>query len=512
MEQGDRAAGITLPAHVSSREINDDQYHAIHESQRTQAGALQRQAHDLGIPVIILFEGWYGSGISQMVRDLNRTLDPRGFSYHPIAAPGPLAREHHFLWRFWIRTPARGRIAIFDRGWYARTILDRMDPRKESRVSGSYVDEILGFERTLADSGVALVKMFLHISKKEQKQRLRRLKKDPLTMGHLEGDLDRYIRYREYYSLVEDLLSRTSTGQSPWHVIDAEEKKYTAVTVFDTILRRLEGAIGEAAKSIVHEAKPERATGENQPSIEHSAIGKADLTLSIDRTEYDSRMRSLGKALAESQIRLYQEKVPLILIFEGWDAAGKGGNIMRVTRSLNPRGYAVMPVGPPDAGERGRHYLWRFFPALPARGHITIFDRSWYGRVLVERIEGLCRRDEWTRAYREIREFEGSLAEDGAIIRKFWLHIDRDEQLSRFHQREADPEKQWKITEEDWRNRARWDEYEVAVDQMIHLTSTPEAPWVVVEANDKYYSRVKTLQAIVDAVDSCLADKSCSLL
>lgn len=510
MEQGDRAPGITLPDHVSSHELTDDQYHAIHDSQRIRLGALQRQAYDLGLPVIILFEGWYGSGISQMVQDLNRTLDPRGFSYHPIAAPGTLAREHHFLWRFWIRTPAKGRIAIFDRGWYARTILDRMDPRKESRVSGSHVDEILGFERTLADSGVALVKMFLHISKKEQKQRLQKVKKDPLTMGYLEGDLDRYIKYREYHSLVEDLLSRTSTGHSQWHVIDAAEKKYTAVTVFDTILRQLDGAIGASAKKNAHTAKLQIITGKNQSTKGYTAIKRANLTLSLDRTEYDLRMSSLGKALAESQITLYQERVPLILLFEGWDAAGKGGNIMRITRSLNPRGYSVMPVGPPGDGERAHHYLWRFFPALPARGQITIFDRSWYGRVLVERIEGLCTGDEWTRAYREIREFEGSLANDGAVIRKFWLHIDRDEQLRRFHERQADPDKQWKITDEDWRNRARWDEYEEAVDQMIAQTSTPYAPWIVVEANDKYHSRVKTLQVIVDAIDHCLPDRSCS--
>ncbi|OPX75546.1 MAG: Polyphosphate kinase 2 (PPK2) [Methanoregulaceae archaeon PtaU1.Bin059] len=510
MPQEDRPSGITLPDHVSSRELDDDQYHAIHDSQRTRLGELQRKAHNLALPVVILFEGWYGSGISMMVRDLNRTLDPRGFSYHPIAAPGPLARDHHFLWRFWIRTPAKGRIAIFDRGWYARTILDRMDPRSESRVSGPHVDEILGFERALADSGVALVKIFLHISKKEQKQRLKGLKKDPLTMGYLEGDLDRYIKYREYHRLVEDLLTRTSTDFSPWHVIDAAEKKYTTVTVFDTITRRLEEAIGEPAKVNTHTGKLQINRGKNQSQKGSSALGGADLTLSLDRTEYDLRMNSLGKALAECQIRLYQEKIPLILVFEGWDAAGKGGNIMRVTRSLNPRGYAVMPVGPPDAGERAHHYLWRFFPALPARGHITIFDRSWYGRVLVERIEGLCTEDEWTRAYREIREFEGSLVKDGAIIRKFWLHIDRDEQLRRFREREADPSKQWKITEEDWRNRGRWDEYKEAVEQMIQCTSTPEAPWVVVEANDKYYSRVKTLQVIVDAIDRCLANRSCS--
>jgi polyphosphate:AMP phosphotransferase len=504
MVQGDAAAGISLPDHDLSHRLDDGEYHAIHDPQRTALGALQRRARDLGLPVILLFEGWYGSGISLVVNNLNRSLDPRGFSYYPISAPGPLAKEHHFLWRFWMRTPARGRIAIFDRGWYARTILDRMDPRKEERVPDSHIDQILNFERALVDSGVVLIKLFLHISRKEQKQRLKKVKKNPLTMGHLESDMDRFIKYRHYSSLIEDLLSRTSTRCSPWHVIDAGERQYTTVTAFDIILQQLSEAAGRADSG--GDAHSGTSTGTSTWAVHHkgkTALETADLSLSLERQEYDSRMGELGRALAECQVRLYQEKIPLILLFEGWDAAGKGGNIMRVTRSLNPRGYLVMPVGPPDRGDLAHHYLWRFFPALPVRGHITIFDRSWYGRVLVERVESLCTSNEWTRAYQEIREFERALADDGAIIRKFWLHIDSEEQLARFREREGDPMKQWKITEEDWRNRSRWDEYQEAVNQMIDLTSTPYAPWTVVEANDKYYSRVKTLQTIVDAVRGC---------
>ena len=509
MGRGDVLTGISLPDHDRAHEMVEGEYHTIHDSQRPRLGALQRKARDCDLPVILLFEGWYGSGISYMVNDLNRSLDPRGFTYHPISVPGPLAREHHFFWRFWMRTPAKGRIAIFDRGWYARTVLDRMDPRKEERVSSSHIDEILGFERALVDSRAVMVKLFLHISRKEQKKRLKKLKKNPLTMGFIEDDLDRYIKYSHYLPLIEDMLSRTSTAYSPWHVVDAGDWRYTTVTVFDTILRRL----GETVDRADHGGEGMAGyspdfTGWTAPSNGTGGLERADLSLLLERREYESRMGALGKALAECQGRLYQEKIPLILIFEGWDAAGKGGNIMRVTRSLNPRGYTVMPVGPSERGELAHHFLWRFFPGLPRRGHITIYDRSWYGRVLVERVESLCTRDEWTRAYREIRDFEHSLADDGAIILKIWLHIDRDEQLRRFHEREADPEKQWKITEEDWRNRSRWDEYEKAVNQMINLTSTPYAPWTVVEANDKYFSRVKTLQTIVDAIEGRMRDRS----
>ncbi len=501
-----------LPDHDPSHRLDDDAYHAFHDPQRVTLGALQRRAHDAGIPVIVLLEGGYGAGISTVIRELNRTLDPRGFSYYPIFAPGPLAREHHFFWRFWIRTPENGRIAIFDRGWYARTLLDRTDLRREDGCADTLISEIQEFERTLADSGALLIKVYLHISKKEQKQRLKKIKKDPLTMDHIDDDLDRYIKYSRYIQVIDTLLARTSMPFSPWNVVDAEDKQYAVVEVFDILARQLGVALdrtGHGSNNIVPQVPVTTSTHTARTGSD--TLGKADLSLSLSRHEYDERISDLSKALAACQIRLYREKIPLLLLFEGWDAAGKGGNIMRITRALNPRGYSVMPVGPPDNRELAHHYLWRFMPALPARGHITIFDRTWYGRVLVERVESLCSREEWSRAYREINEFEHSLAGDGAIILKFWLHIDSDEQLRRFREREEDPDKRWKITPDDWKNRSRWEEYSDAVNQMIHLTSTQYAPWTVVEANDKYYSRIKTLQTIVDAVNRCLHESSCTL-
>lgn len=497
-----------LPDHEPSHYLEEEAYRAIHDSQRIILGGLQRKARDLGLPVLILFEGGYGAGISTMVRELNRSLDPRGFSYYPIFAPGPLAREHHFFWRFWIRTPEKGRIAIFDRGWYTRTLLDRMDIVREERVADIFIAEIQNFERTLAMSGALIVKLFLHISKKEQKQRLRKIKKDPLTMDHIDHDLDKYVRYREYLPIIDEMLVRTNTPFSPWNVVDAEDKHYAVVRVFEILIRQLEEALENPGRHIkfpsqiasgkkIHHVAPEYA----------NPLGEADLSLSLARHEYDEQMADLGKTLAECQVRLYQEKIPLIMLFEGWDAAGKGGTIMRVTRYLNPRGYAVVPVGPPGPREAAHHYLWRFVPALPARGHITIFDRSWYGRVLVERVESLCSREEWGRAYWEISSFEHSLCNEGALLLKFWLQIDADEQLRRFEEREHDPEKQWKITEEDWRNRSKWKEYEQAVQEMISRTSTPYAPWTIIPANDKYYSRVQTLQSIIDAIQARIRDQ-----
>lgn len=508
MVQDEEFQPLILPDHDPSHRFSDDAYRAIHEPQRRTLGALQRRAHDVGLPVIILLEGGYGAGISTIIRELNRSLDPRGFSYYPIFSSGPRAQQHHFFWRFWIRTPEKGRIAMFDRGWYSRTLLDRMDIRRGGRVDEGLIGEIRDFERTLAMSGALLVKLFLHISKKEQKQRLRKIKKDPLTMDHIDHDLDRYLKYREFLPLIDDMLARTSEAFSPWHVVDADDRQYAVVRVFEILIRQLEDALENPVRTI----KPP-AQKAPRKKIHHAApgttnpLGEADRSLSLDRHEYDERMTDLGKTLAECQVRLYQDKIPLIMLFEGWDAAGKGGTIVRVARYLNPRGYAVVPVGPPGVREAAHHYLWRFIPALPARGHITIFDRSWYGRVLVERVESLCSREEWERAYWEINFFEHSLCNDGALMLKFWLHIDPAEQLRRFREREQDPEKQWKITEEDWRNRSKWKEYEEAVKEMVSRTSTPYAPWTIVPAHDKYYARVQTLQSIVDAIQARIRDQ-----
>jgi polyphosphate kinase 2 (PPK2 family) len=203
-------------------------------------------------------------------------------------------------------------------------------------------------------------------------------------------------------------------------------------------------------------------------------------------------------------VKLYRRGVPLIVGFEGWDAAGKGGAISRLTAALDARGFTVAPVSAPTPTELSHHYLWRFFKALPPKGHITIFDRTWYGRVMVERVEQLCSEPQWQRAYEEINRFEKLLADGGAILCKFWLQIDKGTQLARFEERKADLQKQWKLTDEDWRNREKWLKYEQAVDEVLQRTHTASAPWTVVEANDKDYARIKVLQTVVDTIEKHL--------
>jgi AMP-polyphosphate phosphotransferase len=229
-----------------------------------------------------------------------------------------------------------------------------------------------------------------------------------------------------------------------------------------------------------------------------------DLSLKLDQGVYRKRLLDAQLRLRRLHFRMYERQVPVLAVFEGWDAAGKGGAIKRITETLEPRGFTVSSFSAPRGEEKTHHYLWRFWRTLPRAGHLGIFDRSYYGRVLVERVEGFCAESEWRRAYREITEFEGHQASFGMVICKFWLHVSPEEQLRRFRERERDPFRQHKLTPEDWRNRARWGEYAEAVEDMVAGTSTPAAPWTVVEADDKLHARVKVVVTVADAVERAL--------
>ena len=235
-----------------------------------------------------------------------------------------------------------------------------------------------------------------------------------------------------------------------------------------------------------------------------SLLGGIDLTRALARKQYDERIATEQLRLRDLHFRMYERQVPALAVFEGWDAAGKGGAIKRVTETLEPRGYTVSSFSAPRGDEKTHHYLWRFWRALPRAGHLGIFDRSYYGRVLVERVEGFCSEEEWRRAYREINEFEAQQASQGMVVQKFWMHISREEQLRRFQTRERDPFRSHKLTAEDWRNRARWAEYQQAVEEMLAETSTAVAPWTVVEADDKLHARVKVVSSVADAIENAV--------
>jgi polyphosphate:AMP phosphotransferase len=461
--------------------------------------ALQREVKALGIPVIIVFEGWSAAGKGTLINQLILPLDPRGFNVYSTQAPTEEESLHPFVWRFWTRTPTDGRIAIFDRSWNRQLVVGRVEGEVKGKQLLQAVEDVRSFERQLTVEGTVIIKFFLHISKKEQKRRFDALKKNSATAFRVnEHDLQQHKHFAEYVAAAESTLAETDAEYAPWTVVEAHDRRFATLKVFTTVVNTLAEKV-EAVRS--KRAKPETPPAASKPdAFQASILDGVDLSLSLKRKEYETRLKKAQEALRDLEYEVYLRRIPVVIAFEGWDAAGKGGSIRRLTRNLDPRGYEVVPVAAPNDIEKAHHYLWRFWAQMPKAGHITIFDRTWYGRVLVERIEGFCSESQWRRAYGEINEMERHLAHFGTIILKFWLHIDPAEQLRRFREREKLEHKKWKITEEDWRNRKKMGQYRMAVEEMLYRTSTPLAPWTVVESNCKYYARVKVVETVCNAI------------
>jgi polyphosphate kinase 2 (PPK2 family) len=492
-----------------TRKLQPEVYKQAYPRLEQRLNALQREAHEAGVPVVIVFEGWDAAGKGTCINRLMQPLDPRGFKVHAISAPTQDESYRPFLWRFWTRLPARGRVAIFDRSWYGRVLVERVDklvPRAECERS---YKEIVDFERTLADDGYVVVKFWLHISQKEQKRRFKAIAADPAESWKVKKeDWHRHKQYDKYLKAAEAMLERTSTAHAPWTIVEAHDGRFARTKIFETVIDAVERALAHK-RAATPKVRPAASTaparkGTSSLTRGDDILARLDLGQAMDRQEYDEVLPRLQQRVRDLEHRIYGARVPVVILYEGCDAAGKGGNIKRLTQSLDPRGFEVIPVAAPTDEEKIRHYLWRFWRALPKAGHMTIFDRTWYGRVLVERIEGFCSEEEWRRAYQEINEFEAQLASYGSVVVKFWLQIDKDEQLRRFKERQDTEHKQWKITEEDWRNRKKWDLYQQAVADMVQKTSTSYAPWTLVEANNKEFARVKALATVVHAIEDRL--------
>lgn len=466
--------------------------------------ALQREARAKGLPVMVVFEGWGASGKGTMISRLIQPLDPRGFKVFTIQAENEEEHMHPFLWRFWTKTPSKGRMHIFDRSWYRRVITEQMDaPMDQKRLDAAY-QQILSFEEQLSADGTLIIKFFLHISADEQEKRLKKLERSPETKWRVtKADWKHFKQYKAYLPMYDHMLEQTDMSWAPWHVIEATDREYAAVKVMTIVAGMIEERLNEEnakeSRSYMAERSQEELPG-TEETMRTTVLDGVDVSLTMTKEDYKKRLSVLQKELTRLQNEMYLKRIPVVVALEGWDAAGKGGAIKRLTEPLDPRGYEVVPTAAPNDIEKAHHYLWRFWRAMPKDGHMTIFDRTWYGRVMVERIEGFCSQAEWHRAYREINQMEQNLTDHGVIVLKFWLQIDKDEQERRFNERMEDPEKQWKITDEDWRNREKWDAYVKAVDEMILRTSTTYAPWTIVEADSKYYARIKILETVVRAL------------
>jgi polyphosphate:AMP phosphotransferase len=485
-----------------TKTTDDDSFEKAMRDLKERLGILQRTFRDLNIPVIIVIEGWNAAGITMSTHEIIQSLDPRGFNLHAIDKPSDGERARPFMWRFWLRTPSNGRIAIFARSWYSRALAEKLSNVSWKKSMEDKIVSINNFERQIADNGAVVVKFFLHISKEEQKMRLLERERNPLTAWLVTPRIWNFHRnYDTYLPIIDEFLEKTDTQSAPWHIIEATDRKYTILKVYSTLVKTLEKRSLEIHEASVKKGKTRSIVKPQKVPVKRRSSPESSHT----KEECQDILNDLQVEMLELHYLLFKRKIPFIIVYEGWDAAGKGGNITRVARFLNPLGYDVIPVAAPTENEKQYHYLRRFIKHFPVAGHIAIFDRSWYGRVLVERVEGFCSDNEWQRAYQEINEMEQDYVESsGGGMVKFWLEIDKDEQLKRFKQREDDPLKQYKITEEDWRNRKKWEQYDSAVEEMLARTNTPSAPWVVIESDDKWYARAKALKTVIRNIEKLL--------
>jgi polyphosphate:AMP phosphotransferase len=449
-------------------------------------------------PVLVLVNGLDGAGRSETVNLFNEWMDPRHIVTTAFGAPSGAERERPDMWRYWQALPPKGHIGMLFGSWYTEPIEERVFGREKRSQLLARLERVRHFERMLVAEGALILKLWFHLSRDAQKERLAKLASDKETAWRVTKDERRQSKhYDEFVETAEEVLSETSTGESPWEIIDGSDDEYRALTagtlLADALASRLEGK-----RAVLSPAPPPP-----EPPLDGRTLLKsADYSRKLRRAEYDEKLDRYQRELNTLMRSKAMRKRELVVVFEGMDAAGKGSTIRRVTRALDARHYRVIPIAAPSEEERAQPYLWRFWRNVPGHGRVAIFDRSWYGRVLVERVEGFASEDDWMRAYPEINDFEQQLAEAGAIVVKFWMAVSPEEQLRRFKLREKVPYKRYKITPDDWRNRKKWPAYERAVDDMVARTSTELAPWNVIASDDKLFARVETLKTLVKRIKS----------
>lgn len=458
------------------------------EKMALELAELQRKCVEKNIPVLILIDGWESSGKGYVLNHIVRELDARALNVHVFGSADAEDRLHPFSWRFWTRLPAKGDFAIFDRSFYFH-LFDNPDLSPESimKKNGYFVQ----VERTLRDDGMILIKFFLQISEETQKERIETLLKDKNEKFLVtKDDLRQNKNYKHFLHHIDYVLTVSDTCFAPWNVISAEDKKLAAKEVMGLSIRAIQEGIAR-----LESQEAEMKAWQRPPLTVPNLLQNLQTDLKLKSSKYNRVIEGLQKEAGQVLYDLHNQNIRSVLVFEGMDAAGKGGAIKRLTKWMDPRFYEINPTSAPSVSEKDHHYLWRFYNNFPVKGRMAIFDRSWYGRVMVERVEGFAYPAEWERAYQEINAMEQELIESGTLIIKYFLYIDSNEQLERFEERTR--EKPYKITDEDWRNREKWDQYLLAFNEMLDRTSVKKAPWVVVEGNDKKYARVKILKDFI---------------
>ncbi len=515
------------------RKVSRNDYEAQEPKLRLGLLDLQQQLRNADFPVIVVFAGVDGAGKGSTVNLLNSWMDPRWLITRAYTEPSQEEAERPEFWRYWRDLPPKGRIGMFLSAWYSQPVLDRVYGRIRLDELDDKLDRIRSFESALAEDGALILKFWMHLGKDAQKKRLKSLEKDPLLSWRVtETDWKHWRKYNDFVAAAERTIMRTSIGQAPWHILEGFDPRYRHLAVGNLLMESIRKHIADgvarrqvavqlarddssknARSTTAGKGKPASAQAvaqQPEPALEDSVTGlptilsTLDMSKKLERKAYKTQLKKYQGKLNQLHRQASAQGISTLMVFEGWDAGGKGGAVRRCTAALDARRYQVLPFAAPTDEERAQHYLWRFWRHLGRASRVTIFDRSWYGRVLVERVEGFATQDEWMRAYAEINDFEAQLVQHGIVLLKYWLHITPEEQLKRFKAREETPYKRWKLTDEDWRNREKWPLYEAAVNDMVERTSTRLAPWTLVEGDDKLYARVKVIKTMVERLDTAL--------
>ncbi|MDP2470972.1 MAG: polyphosphate:AMP phosphotransferase [Candidatus Palauibacterales bacterium] len=504
-------AHLLFEAAETGAAVSRAQYRKRANVLRQELLEAQADLREARVPVIVMFAGVDGAGKGELTNLLNEWMDPRGITTRAFGEPTAPEAARPKYWRFWRDLPPRGDIGLFLSAWYTDPLLERVYGETSDAALDAQLDEINAFERTLANDGYLFLKFWMHLGREAQKERFEQLESDPLQSWRVtRKDWEHWTMYDRFIRYSGHIIRRTDTEWAPWRIVEGADANYRSLTVGealrDRITTRLAGEIASARTEPDEDDERLVDGGENEPREVRpvTVLSALDMERSLEKKAYRAEVTRLQARLNRLYRVARDRGRSTILVFEGWDAAGKGGAIRRITPALDSRDYEIVSVAAPSGEENDHHYMWRFWRRLPGAGRFLIFDRSWYGRVLVERVERLATEEEWLRAYAEINDFEAQLVAHGSIVVKFWIHITPDEQDRRFQAREETPYKRWKLTDEDWRNRERWQAYEVAVDDMVRLTGTPLAPWYLVEGNDKRYARVRVLDMLCDAMDRAL--------